>query len=318
MPIRRCPTSARGCARCSPPTRKAGGRDACLLLHAEDGRARDRAARAPRPRPAGAGDPARGASRRVGRPRRLARRAGAGRVAGRGARDRRRGAAVPRSARPADGHRRHASRRRWATRASTSACSTRADTAALRRARCGRWPAALPVRAAATFALDRRQAHDGRARDRASRAARAGAAARDRAAGRRAVRHDRRQPRHLHDVPRLRRRVPGRRDPRHRRRAPQLRFIEAKCVQCGLCAATCPEHAIALDAAARPRAARRRQPRVLNEAAIFHCIALRQADGHREDGRRRCSARLAGHSMFAAPGALDRLQDVRRLPRRST
>ena len=28
--------------------------------------------------------------------------------------------------------------------------------------------------------------------------------------------------------------------------APQVRFIESKCVQCGICAATCPEHAITL------------------------------------------------------------------------
>ena len=28
--------------------------------------------------------------------------------------------------------------------------------------------------------------------------------------------------------------------------SPQLRFIESKCVQCGLCATTCPEHSITL------------------------------------------------------------------------
>lgn len=41
---------------------------------------------------------------------------------------------------------------------------------------------------------------------------------------------------------------------------PQLRFIEAKCVQCGICAATCPEHAITLAPrlSLRPEA---RQPR---------------------------------------------------------
>src|SRR6185295_13143409 len=53
--------------------------------------------------------------------------------------------------------------------------------------------------------------------------------------------------------------------------APQLRFIESKCVQCGICESTCPEDAITL--ASRllltPEA---KQPRVLNEAAIFKCI----------------------------------------------
>ena len=50
-----------------------------------------------------------------------------------------------------------------------------------------------------------------------------------------------------------------------------------------------------------------RQPRVLNEAVIFHCISLREAARHREDDRDML-AKLAGHSMFAAPGALDRLR----------
>ena len=55
---------------------------------------------------------------------------------------------------------------------------------------------------------------------------------------------------------------------------PQLRFIEKNCVQCGLCASTCPEHAITLE----PRllladgGKARKQPRVLNEAEPFRCI----------------------------------------------
>ena len=89
--------------------------------------------------------------------------------------------------------------------------------------------------------------------------------------------------------------------------APQVRFIETKCVQCGICAATCPEHAITL----APRldlTPGAKAPRVLNEAAIFNCIALRQAARHAEDDRRRCWGSFPGHSMFAAPGALDRLK----------
>ena len=72
---------------------KAGGRDACMLLHAEDGRAAIASLARRGSRAAGARHPARGAPRRVGRPRRLARGARARRVAGRRARDGRRGAA---------------------------------------------------------------------------------------------------------------------------------------------------------------------------------------------------------------------------------
>jgi len=87
---------------------------------------------------------------------------------------------------------------------------------------------------------------------------------------------------------------------------PQLRFIEAKCVQCGLCATTCPEHAIAL----MPRlnlAPDAKAPRILNEAAIFQCIACGKPMGAAKMVEAMLG-RLAGHSMFAAPGALDRLR----------
>jgi ferredoxin len=55
---------------------------------------------------------------------------------------------------------------------------------------------------------------------------------------------------------------------------PQLRFIEKNCVQCGLCATTCPEHAITL----QPRlwladgGKARKAPRVLHESEPFRCI----------------------------------------------
>jgi ferredoxin len=88
--------------------------------------------------------------------------------------------------------------------------------------------------------------------------------------------------------------------------APQLRFIESKCVQCGICVNTCPENAITL--ARRllltPEA---KQPRVLNEAAIFTCIRCGKAMGT-EKLITSMLSRLAGHSMFAEPGALDRLK----------
>jgi len=87
---------------------------------------------------------------------------------------------------------------------------------------------------------------------------------------------------------------------------PQLRFIESKCVQCGLCRETCPEGAIALS----PRlalVAEAKQPRVLNEAVVARCVSCGKPLGT-EKMVQAMLARLAGHSMFAAPGALDRLR----------
>ncbi len=88
--------------------------------------------------------------------------------------------------------------------------------------------------------------------------------------------------------------------------APQLRFIEAKCVQCGLCARTCPEDAIVLVPGLdlRPQA---KSPRLLNEAAISSCTRCGKPLGTQKTVDAMV-ARLAGHSMFAAPGALDRLR----------
>ena len=88
--------------------------------------------------------------------------------------------------------------------------------------------------------------------------------------------------------------------------APQVRFIESKCVQCGICAATCPEHAITLE----PRldlTPAAKTPRVLNEAAIFACIGCGKPLGT-DKMIANMLEKLSGHSMFAAPGALNRLK----------
>ncbi len=88
--------------------------------------------------------------------------------------------------------------------------------------------------------------------------------------------------------------------------APQVRFIETKCVQCGICAATCPEHAITLT----PRlnlAPAAKAPVVLNEAAIFKCIGCGKPLGT-DKMIATMLGKLSGHSMFAAPGALERLK----------
>ncbi len=88
--------------------------------------------------------------------------------------------------------------------------------------------------------------------------------------------------------------------------APQLRLVESKCVQCGLCEATCPERSITLV----PRLSlgrEAREPRVLNEAAVATCIACGKPLGT-EKMLSAMLAKLAGHSMFADPVALNRLR----------
>jgi ferredoxin len=90
------------------------------------------------------------------------------------------------------------------------------------------------------------------------------------------------------------------------RDAPMLKFIERNCVQCGLCVNTCPESAVTL----RPRlllAPEARQEVVLNQAEAFHCVRCGKPFATRQmiDVM---VGRLGTHSMFAAGGALRRLQ----------
>jgi ferredoxin len=86
---------------------------------------------------------------------------------------------------------------------------------------------------------------------------------------------------------------------------PRLRFIERNCVQCGLCVNTCPEDAIRLV----PQlllTAQAKEAVTLNEAEPFHCTRCGKPFGTKQmvDNM---TARLGGHSMFAAQGALARL-----------
>ncbi|MGE0876282.1 MAG: 4Fe-4S binding protein [Burkholderiales bacterium] len=88
--------------------------------------------------------------------------------------------------------------------------------------------------------------------------------------------------------------------------APMLRFIERNCVQCGLCADTCPEDAIKL----RPRlllTAQAKDAVVLNEDQPFHCTRCSKPFGTRSMVENMLG-RLGGHAMFATGGALKRLQ----------
>lgn len=87
---------------------------------------------------------------------------------------------------------------------------------------------------------------------------------------------------------------------------PQLKFIERNCVQCGLCQKTCPEQAITL----APRlllTPLAKSEVVLNEAAVFACVKCGKPFGTKQmiDSM---LTRLASHSMFAEPQALERLK----------
>lgn len=86
---------------------------------------------------------------------------------------------------------------------------------------------------------------------------------------------------------------------------PQLRLIEKNCLQCGLCARTCPEQAITLE----PRLLldpSRRELRVVAEQPVFRCIRCSTPFGT-ERGIAAMIARLGAHPMFQGTAA-DRLK----------
>jgi ferredoxin len=88
--------------------------------------------------------------------------------------------------------------------------------------------------------------------------------------------------------------------------APRLKFIERNCVQCGLCAKTCPEDAISL----MPRlllGAQAKTAVVLNETEPFNCVRCAKPFGTRQMVDNMLG-RLSGHAMFGTPAALRRLQ----------
>jgi ferredoxin len=88
---------------------------------------------------------------------------------------------------------------------------------------------------------------------------------------------------------------------------PQLRFLEANCVQCGLCTRSCPEDAIRVSPRFLFDPARRGTPRILCEDSPFHCVscgtpfATTSVIG-------RVQQRLTGHAMFQGERERLRLQ----------
>jgi ferredoxin len=86
---------------------------------------------------------------------------------------------------------------------------------------------------------------------------------------------------------------------------PELKFIEKNCVQCGLCAQTCPEQAIAL----QPRlllTPERSQPRRLHHSPPYACVRCQKPFGTLK-AIETMLGRLSGHSMFQG-AALERLK----------
>ena len=86
---------------------------------------------------------------------------------------------------------------------------------------------------------------------------------------------------------------------------PELKFIEKNCVQCGLCAKTCPEQAITLE----PRlllTPERGQARRLHHSPPYACVRCGKPFGTLK-AIEAMLGRLSGHSMFQG-SALERLK----------
>jgi len=88
---------------------------------------------------------------------------------------------------------------------------------------------------------------------------------------------------------------------------PKLRFIEANCVQCGLCTQACPENAIELQPLYSYDSVKAREATILNEEEPFNCVRC-----HKPFATRKMidtmSAKLAGHWMFGDEKAVRRLK----------
>ncbi|MBX2885385.1 MAG: 4Fe-4S binding protein [Granulosicoccus sp.] len=89
--------------------------------------------------------------------------------------------------------------------------------------------------------------------------------------------------------------------------APSLQFVEANCLQCGLCEQACPESAIKLDSRYVWDSVQARQVTPLNEEEPFHCLLCHKPFTTKSmiDNM---SAKLGSHWMFQDEKAMRRLK----------
>ena len=83
--------------------------------------------------------------------------------------------------------------------------------------------------------------------------------------------------------------------------SPQLKLVEKNCVQCGLCAKTCPENAITLVPQLN-LAPSRKEPVVINEMKPYSCIRCSKPFGTLK-AIDAMIGKLSGHSMFQGAAA---------------
>lgn len=88
---------------------------------------------------------------------------------------------------------------------------------------------------------------------------------------------------------------------------PALRFVEANCLQCGLCDQACPESAITLEARYTWDSLESRRMTTLHEEEPFHCLNC-HVPFTTKSMIETMSSKLAGHWMFQENKALRRLQ----------
>ncbi len=88
---------------------------------------------------------------------------------------------------------------------------------------------------------------------------------------------------------------------------PALRFIEANCLQCGLCEVACPESAISLEARYTWDSVAARKVATLHEEKPFHCVRCHTAFAT-QSMIDTMTEKLAGHWMFQNDKAVRRLR----------
>lgn len=88
---------------------------------------------------------------------------------------------------------------------------------------------------------------------------------------------------------------------------PALRFIEANCVQCGICSRACPESVITLESRLHLDHDTVQRARTLKEEEPFRCITCSKPFATKAMIAR-MTEKLKGHWMFDKPDAINRLQ----------